>query len=176
LTQRLAADPDMRAACVAQCQANTKGMTGRRWKIDMPADTVKAAQARNKRRNEAYLLKKSAQVKALLTDKPSLHHVRKSIGMSAIAAKKIIAMGLASYCKKEALAQRLKDATATHQRKRNVRVAEYKKHLGKAQSAAEMCQIAGITIKTYKNWLAAGVIAKHPNTSGHGIVPVAADC
>lgn len=37
------------------------------------------------------------------------------------------------------------------------------------RDGAEMGWLGGISIKTYKNWLAAGLIARHPN--GRGPMP-----
>lgn len=160
---RRLADPEYRLEKINVCRANAAKNVG--WPSRGMSSAGKARLAqRNTDNNTAYLKTKAVEVCKIVADTKFISAVRHRTGMGTSAVKAIMKMGGITYSKAASLEQRLKNATASLHARRAVRVSEYKTHLGKASSAAEMCRIAGITKRTYKNWLAAGVIDRHPRT------------
>ncbi len=120
----------------------------------------------DKRRNEAYLIKQSVHVARVLQEKGTMLDVRRDTGTGATAGKKMAEIAGVAYSRESAKIERDKRAAATIRAKALARVAKVVPYLNTTKSAAEMCRLAGISLKTYKNWLAAGFIARHPNGRG----------
>ena len=117
----------------------------------------------NKENNGKYLKAHGEVVKPLLDAYKTKLDVYRAIGMGPKAVQGIADMGLASYSLKEAIRIRNERAALTQRRKAQKRVEALMPLLETTGSAAEMCRKAGISIRTYKNWLAAGLIPRHPN-------------
>ena len=158
----MALKPELRQERVERCANNSQSLTGLRWKNEVSEETSARYKANNTRRNIQYLQTKALEVAGILRTSKTILAVKEATGMGSQGIKKIVAMGLAHYNPQDAKQTRDVRSNATHQAKRALRIEAYSRNLGKASSAAEMCRISGITIKTYKNWLASGVIDKHP--------------
>lgn len=170
-------DADYKAEVQERCRQNAANNKGR------PAPGMtragKAALAkRNTEANDKYLKRQAPAVADVLRKKKTFLDVRRELGVGDVAAKKIVAMGLAGYEKKTAIAEavrrisedakaeRARRIAATLRAKAMVRVAKVMPYFYTSKSAAEMCRLGGISIKTYKNWLKAGLIQRHPNGTG----------
>ncbi len=73
-----------------KCKENASKNIGRKWKNDLTHDARTALVESHKRRNDAYLESKRKEVEAIYQEKRTLIDIRKQIGMSPIAAKKIL--------------------------------------------------------------------------------------
>lgn len=173
-------DPEYKAEVQARCHANAEKNKGKPSAGMTRAGKAALAQ-RNADTNIAYLKRQAPLVAKVLREKKTLTDVRRDLGVGAVAAKKIVLMGLAEYDKdtaiaaipqrisEEAKAERNRRAAATTRAKAMARVSKVIPFFDTTKSAAEMCRLAGISIKTYKNWLKAGLIPRHPN--GRGPLP-----
>jgi hypothetical protein len=123
----------------------------------------------NKARNQKYLVAQSVVVAKVLREKGTMLDVLKATGSGPTAAKKMAKIAGIDYSAASAKVVRDKRAAVTIRANALARVAKVMPHLYTTKSAAEMCRLAGISNKTYKNWLAAGLIARHPN--GRGPMP-----
>ena len=99
--QRLIGDPNWLAELRERCRANSVGRTG------LPAaefsQAAKDKLADRNRKNHADRLNRLAPlVEKILREKKTLADVKRDIGMSASAVKKIVAHGGAEYSKKAA--------------------------------------------------------------------------
>lgn len=158
-------DDDYRAETAEQCRANAAANKGR------PAAGMtragKAALAkRNTASNATYLQAQAPAVAGVLREKKTLLDVRKALGTGPTAAKKIAVAQNVGYTAQAAKAERAKRAAATIRAKAMARIAKILPLLHTTKSAAEMCRLGGISVKTYKNWLRAGLIPRHPNGRG----------
>lgn len=170
-------DDDYKAEAQARCRENANANKGK------PAPGMtragKAALAkRNAAANDEYLRQQAPKVAKVLIEKKTMLDVRREIGMGREAVKKIVTMGLAYYDKREAVAtamqrisedakaERARRAAATTRAKAMARVAKVMPYFYTTKSAAEMCRLGGISIRTYKNWLRDGLIQRHPNGRG----------
>lgn len=158
-------DGDYKAEVQARCRANANANKGK------PAPGMtragKAALAkRNSEANAEYLKQQAPKVASVLREKKTMLDVRRELGTSPTAGKKMAAMAGIEYTAQSAKAERDKRAAATIRAKAMARVANVMMHFDTTKSAAEMCRRGGISIKTYKNWLSAGLIQRHPNGRG----------
>lgn len=158
-------DPDYKNELTERCLANSRKNVGKPGPGMTQAGKESIAK-KNTDQNERYLAKQTAIVVDVLRKKGTLHDVRKSIGTSSPAAKKIAKLAGVAYTRESAKIERDKRAAATIRAKALARVAKVMPHFETTKSAAEMCRLGGISIKTYKNWLKAGLIARHPNGRG----------
>lgn len=156
-------DPDYLLETQERCRANAK-------LTKPPFEMSEAGKQRlanvNMDNNRQYLKGKASPVANIIANEKTAVDVRRRIGMGANAVKAITAMGLAAYDVDEAKKERARRAALTHRKKALERVSKVEPLLETTASAAEMCRRAGISIKTYKNWLKAGLIRRHPNGFG----------
>lgn len=158
-------DADYKAEVQARCRENGDARKGRPG-VGMSRAGKAALAKRNTENNAAYLSARASLVAHVVREKKTLLDVRRMLGTGPIAAKKIIAAEGVNYSPKLARAERDKRTAATIRAKTMTRVAKVMPYFGTTKSAAEMCRLAGINIKTYKNWLCAGLIQRHPNGRG----------
>ena len=155
-------DPEYKSEVTERCLSNAKANIGKPG-AGMTRAGKESIAASDKVRNEAYLAKQSDVVAKVLMEKGTMLDVRKVTGSGPTAAKKMAAIAGVKYTKESAKIVRDKRAAATIRAKALARVAKVMPHFHNTRSAAEMCRLSGISIKTYKNWLAAGLIARHSN-------------
>jgi hypothetical protein len=161
-------DVEYKAEVQAQCRANANANKGKPAPGMTRAGKAKLAK-RNAEVNAEYLKRQAPAVAAVLREKKTMADVRKATGTGATAGKKMAAIAGIEYTPKQAKAERDKRAAETIRAKALARVAKVMPYFDSTKSAAEMCRLSGISIKTYKNWLSAGLIARHPN--GRGPMP-----
>ena len=158
-------DPGYKAEIVDRCLANAAKRVG-----EPVADMTQAGKASiarsNKLRNQEYLEKQAVIVAKIILGKKTMLDVRKATGTGPIAGRKMAKIAGVSYSSESAKAEGAKRAAATIKAKALARVAKVMPYFYTTKSAAEMCRLGGISIKTYRNWLAAGLIARHPNGRG----------
>ncbi len=155
-------DPDYKAEVTERCLANSRNNVGKP-SAGMTLAGKESIAKKNTAQNERYLAKQTTIVADVLREKGTLHDVRKTIGTSSPATKKIAKLAGVSYTRESAKVVRDARAAATIREKALARVAKVMPYFNTTKSAAEMCRLAGISIKTYKNWLSAGLISRHPN-------------
>ncbi len=165
LATRRAQEPEYRLELQDRCRENAAAKKGRAA-AGMSKAGKDALAVRNRNANDAYLHAKAPQVARELREKKTMLDVRKAFGTSPSAAKKMLRIDGGAYNAAAAKAERDKRAAATIRAKALARVAQIIHLLDTTKSAAEMCRLAGISIKTYKNWLSAGLIRRHPNGRG----------
>lgn len=158
-------DAEYRAEMSELCMSNSRKNIGKPPREMTIAGKASIANS-DKIRHEKYLIKQSVSVSEVLREKGTLLDVRKATGSGPTAAKKMAKIAGFEYSKESAKVIRDARAAATIRRKALERVARVTPYLGTTKSAAEMCRLAGISIRTYKNWLSAGLIARHPNGRG----------
>lgn len=163
--KRAMQDADYKAAATQRCKDNADANKGK------PAPGMtragKAALAkRNAEANAEYLKQQAPAVAKVLREKKTMRDVAKALGTGPTAGKKMAAMTGIEYTAQSAKVERDKRAAATIRAKALARVAKVMAHFDTTKSAAEMCRRGGISIKTYKNWLSAGLIQRHPNGRG----------
>ena len=117
-------------------------------------------------RNDAYLKRQSEVVSTVLAEKGTMLDVRRQTGSGPTAAKKMAKMAGVQYSVESAKIIRDARAAATTRKKCLERVEKVKPYLSTTKSAAEMCRLCGISLRTYKNWVSAGFIDRHPNGRG----------
>ena len=157
-------DADYRDEVTEQCKLNAKESAGRAYEM---SDAGKALLSdRNRARNKEYLRAKAQVVAPIIDERGTSLDVRRAIGVGHAAVQRMASMGLVTYERQRAVDERSARAAATHRAKATKRVEAVLPLLETTRSAAEMCRRAGISIKTYKNWLEAGLIPRHPNGTG----------
>lgn len=156
-------DPEYLAEVTGRCKENAKSG---KPAPEMSEEGRRRLAARNSQRNVAYLEDKAPQVQSVLSGDPTGSAVYQSLGMGAPALKRSAGLGLVQYNVAEAKKIRAQRAARTTRDKAMARVAKVMPLYDTTRSAAEMCRLAGISFKTYKNWLAAGLIPRHPNGRG----------
>ena len=161
MTNRLK-DPEYKAELVETCLLNAKKNIGHVGREMTQAGKESISRA-DKARNERYLTKNADAIAHVLREKGTMLDVRKATGSGPEAAKKMAKIAGVEYSAESAKIIRDARAAATTRAKAMARVAIVVPYFATTKSAAEMCRLAGISIKTYKNWLAAGLIARHPN-------------
>ena len=161
-------DPEYKAEVTDRCRANAAKNAGKPGAGMTRAGKESIAKS-DKARNQKYLEAQSAVVAEVLREKGTMLDVRKATGTGPIAGRKMAKIAGVSYTRESAKIERDKRAAATIRAKALARVAKVMPYFDTTKSAAEMCRLGGISIKTYKNWLAAGLIARHPN--GRGPMP-----
>lgn len=161
-------DPEYKAEVQARCHANAEKNKGKPSAGMTRAGKAALAQ-RNTDANIAYLKQQASLVANVLREKGTMLDVRKVTGTGPIAGKKMAEIAGIAYTRESAKIVRDERAAATTRAKAMARVAKVMPYLETTKSAAEMCRLAGISIKTYKNWLKAGLIPRHPN--GRGPLP-----
>ena len=158
-------DQDYKAEFQAICRKNAEANKGK----SAPGMTRagKAALAkRNTEANAEYLKSRAAEVAKILSEKKTMRDVAKALGVGPKAGKKMASMAGVEYSKASAKQERDKRAAATTRAKAMARVAKVMAYFDTTRSAAEMCRLGGISIRTYKNWLSSGLIKRHHNGSG----------
>lgn len=158
-------DEDYKAEFQAICRKNAEAKKGK------PAPGMtragKAALAkRNTEANAEYLKSRAPEVAKILGEKKTMRDVAKALGVGPKAGKKMAAIAGVEYSKASAKEERDKRAAATTRAKAMARVARVMPYFDTTESAAEMCRLGGISIKTYKNWLRSGLIKRHHNGTG----------
>jgi hypothetical protein len=161
-------DDDYKAAVQARCRDNADANKGK-----PPPSMTRAGKAAlaklNTEANAEYLNQQAPKVAKVLREKGTMLDVRKATGTGPTAGRKMAKIAGVAYTGEAAKIERDKRAAATIRAKALARVAKVMPYFDTTKSAAEMCRLGGISIKTYKNWLAAGLIARHPN--GRGPMP-----
>jgi len=94
-------DDEYKAEVQSRCRDNATALKGTSHGMTRAGKAALAK--RNTEANVEYLRKQAPKVAKILRDKKTLLDVVRDIGMSAVTAKKIVAMGEASYSKKIAL-------------------------------------------------------------------------
>lgn len=155
-------DADYKAAATQRCKDNAKANKGKPPPLMTRAGKAALAH-RNVKANAKYLEQQAPKVATILREKKTMLDVRKTLGIGPTAAKKMAALMDVEYTKHLAKTERDKRAAATIRAKALTRVAAIMVHFETTKSAAEMCRRSGISIKTYKNWLKANLIQRHPN-------------
>lgn len=158
-------DPEYKSELVGRCKANAAGSVGKPG-VGMTRAGKESIARHDKERNKQYLVKQAVVVAAVLREKGTMLDVRKATGTGPVAGRKMAEIAGVSYTRESAKIERDKRNAATQRAKAMVRVAKVMPLLETTRSAAEMCRLAGISIKTYKNWLNRGLIPRHPNGSG----------
>lgn len=161
-------DPEYKAEVTDRCRTNAAKNIGKSGAGMTQAGKQSIAKSA-KKRNQKYLEEQSVIVAKVLREKGTMLDVRKATGTGPIAGLKMAKIAGVRYSREAAKAERDKRAAATIRAKALERVAKVMPYFYTTKSAAEMCRMGGISIKTYKNWLAAGLIARHPN--GRGPIP-----
>lgn len=156
---------EYKAEAQARCRENAISNKGKPSPNMTRAGRAALAQ-RNSDANAKYIKQHAPNVAAVLVDKKTLLDVRKATGTSPTAAKKMAEAAGVQYSAQVAKEERDKRAAATIRAKAMERVAKVMPYFDTTSSAAEMCRLAGISIKTYKNWLRSGLIQRHPNGRG----------
>jgi hypothetical protein len=157
-------DDDYKMELQEICRKNSKANKNRVHSGMSNAGKVALAK-RNSDANFEYLKKRSLEVKdEILNGSGTIWGVRKKLGISGPAAKKMAKIAGIEYSsqfgKSARTLQRKSELRATAME----RVKKVMVYFYTTKSAAEMCRMAGITTKTYKNWLKAGLIQRHPNS------------
>ncbi len=160
-------DPDYKSEVSDRCRKNAAKNIGGHSRPMTRAGRESIANS-DRRRNEQYLNRQADAVAKVLREKGTLLDVRRQTGSGPVAAKKMAAMVGVEYTRESAKSVRDRRAAETHRAKRLARIEKVLPYLHTTKSAAEMCRMAGISLKTYKNWLAAGVIDRHPNSVRSG--------
>jgi len=156
-------DDDYLSEMQSQCRTNAESKRGRTGPGMTRAGKAALAK-RNTEANEKYLRSEKAQMVAeLLRKNQTMFDVWKTLGVGPTAAKKMAFLEGVDYSPSDAKNERQKRAADTTRAKAAARVAAVMPHFYTSKSAAEMCRLSGISIKTYKNWLSAGLIPRHPN-------------
>jgi hypothetical protein len=159
-------DPDYKAEIADRCRENAKKNVGKPG-VGMTRAGKESIARSDKARNEKYLQDQSAIVAKVLMEKGTMLDVKKATGSGVVAAKKMAKMAGIDYSKESAKAIRDSRAAATTRAKAMNRVAKVLPYLHTTKSAAELCRLSGISRKTYRNWVAAGLIESHPNRRVH---------
>lgn len=155
-------DPEYKNEITEMCRLNAKKRVGKPSRGMTQAGKESIARS-DKARNQKYLIEQSAVVAKVLLEKGTMRDVRIATGTGPTAGKKMAEIAGVSYSRESAKIVRDKRAAATIRAKAMERVAKVAPFLLTTKSAAEMCRLCGISIKTYKNWLKAGLIDRHPN-------------
>ena len=155
-------DDDYKAEVQARCRVNAAANKGKA-SPGMTRAGKAALAKRNTEANAEYLNQQASMVAEVLREKGTMLDVRKATGTGYKAACKIAKMTGIEYTPQSAKKEASKRAAATIRAKAMARVEKVIPYLETTESAAEMCRRAGISIKTYKNWVKAGLIKKHPN-------------
>jgi hypothetical protein len=163
--KRRMSDDDYKAEVQARCLNNAANNRGRP-SAGMSRAGRQALARRNSEANEAYLRSCAPEIARVLSEKKTLVDVRKALGTSSTAAKKMALLAGLEYSAEAGRSEQKRRAAATHRAKAMQRVAKVMAYFDKSKSAAEMCRLGGISIKTYKNWVRAGLIQRHPNGTG----------
>lgn len=158
-------DPEYKAEVTDRCRANALNNVGKPAAGMTKAGKESIATA-DKARNQKYLEKQAVIVAEVLQEKGTMLDVRKATGTGPTAGRKMATIAGVPYTRESAKVERDKRAAATIRAKALARVAKVMPYFDTTKSAAEMCRLGGISIKTYKNWLAAGLISRHPNGRG----------
>jgi hypothetical protein len=158
-------DPEYKAELQDRCRSNAAKNVGKPGAGMTQAGKGSIARS-DKERNQKYLEKQAVNVAKVLLEKGTMLDVRRATGTGPIAGRKMADIAGVAYSKESAKIERDKRAAATTRAKALARVAKVMPYFETTKSAAEMCRLAGVSIKTYKNWLAAGLISRHPNGRG----------
>jgi hypothetical protein len=158
-------DPEYKAEVSERCRENAAKNVGKP-SSGMTKAGKESIALHDKARNKKYLEAQSVVVGKVLKEKGTMLDVRRATGTGPVAGRKMAVIAGVPYTRDSAKAERDKRAAATTRAKALVRVAKVMPHFDTTKSAAEMCRLGGVSIKTYKNWLAAGLIARHPNGRG----------
>lgn len=161
-------DPEYKTEVADRCRSNAMKHKGKPGAGMTRAGKESIARS-DKARNQKYLEEQSVVVAKVLQEKGTMLDVRKATGTGPTAGRKMAEIAGIAYTRESAKIERDKRAAATIRAKALARVAKVMPYFDTTKSAAEMCRMGGISIKTYKNWLAAGLIARHPN--GRGPMP-----
>ena len=121
---------------------------------------------RNADANKAYLLAKSGEAGAHLKSSVVMLDAMRATGSARNTVMKAASIAGVAYDANKAKEERARRIAASLRNKAAARVALVMPYWETTRSAVEMCRLAGISIKTYKNWLAAGLIQRHPNGRG----------
>ena len=158
-------DPEYKAEVTDRCRANAMQNVGKPGAGMTRAGKESIAKS-DKTRNQKYLEAQSGVVAEVLREKGTMLDVRKATGTGPTAGRKMAEIAGVPYTRESAKIERDKRAAATIRAKALARVAKVLPYFDTTKSAAEMCRLGGISINTYKNWLSAGLIARHPNGKG----------
>ena len=158
-------DPEYKVEVTRLCAENSRRNIGKPGVGMTKAGKASIAKS-DKLRNDKYLTERAQVVASILQEKGTMADVRRAIGTGAVAGKKMAALAGVEYTRESAKVERDKRAAETIRAKALARVEKVMPYFKTTKSAAEMCRLAGISIKTYKNWLAAGLISRHPNGTG----------
>lgn len=168
--ERLESDPEYAVELKERCRALSA--TGVATKAVLSTEGRRRLGERNKSRNDAYLRSKGPAVAAALNQEKTLRGVCDSLKMSSATVQKIVASGQATYNLEDALQvgkDRAAIASAAAKRAYMLeRVAAVLPLLETTKTATEMCRLAHITFRTYRNWVRAGAMPAHPNGLGAG--------
>lgn len=162
-------DPEYKTELANVCRANAMNNVGKPGAGMTLAGKESIAKS-DKARNQKYLEKQAVIVAEVLREKGTMLDVRMATGTGATAGRKMAKIAGVAYTRESAKIIRDQRAAATIRAKALARVANVMLYFDIAKSAAEMCRMAGISYRTYKNWRAAGWIARHPN--GRGPTPL----
>lgn len=155
-------DDEYRATVTERCKSNAEANKGKP-SPEMTRQGREALASRNKDRNRRYIADVAPEIAAILREKMTIQDVRRATGSSRDVALKVASQLATGYSVESAKAERNKRAAATIRSKALARVEKVAPYLKTTKSAAEMCRLCGISLKTYKNWLNAGLIERHPN-------------
>lgn len=158
-------DPDYKDEVTQRCLANAKNNVGKAGGgTAMSSVGRKLLAERGKVRNDAYLIRQSVIVAEVLREKGTMLDVRKATGSGPEAARKMAKIAGIEYSRESAKIVRDARAAATTRAKAVARVALVLPYLDATKSAAEMFRLTGISKRTYQNWIAAGLISRHPSS------------
>lgn len=158
-------DPEYKAEATEQCRSNAMKNVGKPGAGMTRAGKESVARS-DKVRNQKYLEKQAVIVAKVLREKGTMLDVRRATGTGPTAGLKMAKIAGIAYTRESAKIERDKRAAATIRAKALARVAKVMPYFDTTKSAAEMCRLGGISNTTYKNWLASGLIARHPNGRG----------
>jgi DNA invertase Pin-like site-specific DNA recombinase len=153
-------DSTYREETVARCRANIEANKGKPSSGMTKAGKEKLAD-RNRKVNVTYLRDLAPKVIRVLGKKKTVSDVCAALGTSPLVVKKILAAAGVSNAREKANQERLKRLRATNRAKTLKRIEKMLAYLEVSKSAAEMCRLSGVSIKTYKSWVNRGVIERY---------------
>ena len=158
-------DSEYKSEVTARCKENASRKKGKPAP-EMTRAGKDALVHRNKENNAEYLRRNAKKVADILREKKTLIDVRRETGSGPVAAKKMAAIAGVIYSLDNAKDERDRRAAKARREKTESQIAKLMTCFYTTRSAAEMCRLSGISITTYKNWLRAGLIQRHPHGRG----------
>jgi hypothetical protein len=154
-------DDEYKAEVQNRCRKNAEANKGKPGPRMSQAAKAKLAK-RNSENNEKYIREKSSLVANVLMEKKTMRDVRLALGVGPNAAQKMASIENVGWTKDLAKMERKRRALAAMRKKTLQLVEKTTPYLYTTKSVPEMCSLAGISTKTYRKWLKAGLMQRHP--------------